>query len=227
MKQDTLAGKGTAARAAARRTRVTASAVAAVVGLVGLTLGQAAGAGCPTYAPHSQDKDTAHFSPVVYRPDSLLAGAFVYASNVSYESPSIVGLWKVEFIAKGNTNGIPDGALIDFGTATWHEDGTEEMVSGGRNPTTGDVCMGVWQQVGRATFKLAHVALAWQSGAYVGPATIVERVTVDGTGSTFQGTFTITQYVASMAPGMEFDESTVVPPTPITGVITGTRVTVN
>lgn len=99
------------------------------------------------------------------------------------------------------------------------------MVSGGRNPPTGDVCMGVWQQVGRATFQLVHVALAWQSGAYVGPDSIIERVTVDSTGNGYQGTFTITQYAASMAPGMEFDESTIVPPTPIHGVIKGTRVT--
>ena len=46
-------------------------------------------------------------------------------------------------------------------------------------------------------------------------------------GNTFHGTLTITQYVAAVAPGVEFDESTVMPPAPIVGVITGTRVTVN
>ncbi|MGH8218832.1 MAG: hypothetical protein ACREUT_09755 [Steroidobacteraceae bacterium] len=139
---------------------------------------------------------------------------------------SIVGLWKVEFIAKGNSNGIPDGALIDFGTATWHRDGTETMVSGGRDPTTGDVCMGAWEQIGPATYKLNHVALAWLSDAYVGPATIAETVTLDRSGKTFHGTFTTTQYLATVTPGHEFDENSVLAPTPIHGVITGTRVTV-
>jgi hypothetical protein len=87
------------------------------------------------------------------------------------------------------------------------------------------VCMGVWEQVGPSTFKLNHVALAWQPGSYLGPASITETVILDPSGSTFKGRFTITQYAATAAPGAEFDESTVVPPTPIHGVITGTRVT--
>ena len=38
---------------------------------------------------------------------------------------------------------------------------------------------------------------------------------------------TITQHVAAMARGAELDESTLMPPAPIVGVITGTQVTVN
>ncbi len=156
----------------------------------------------------------------VYHPDSAIAAGFMPVSEAS-GAPSIVGLWKVEFLAKGNTNGIPDGALIDFGTATWHDDGTEAMVSGGRHPVDGDVCMGVCHQIGRASYQLVHLALSWQSGAYVGPAAIVERVTLDAGGNSFRCSFTITKHRASLAPGVEFDESTVLAPTPIVGVITG------
>jgi len=201
------------------------TAAAAVVGVLGLMASNSANAGCPTYTPAVRAPAAAHLTPAVYHPDGGLGGAFVLAGD--FGAPAIVGLWKIEFLAKGNTNGIPDGALIDFGTAQWHEDGTEIMISGGRNPSDGDVCMGVWQQVGRSTFRLTHIALAYHAGAYVGPATILERVTVDPSGDSFRGTFTITQYATTASPGAEFDENTVVPPTPIRGVITGTRVTAN
>ena len=198
---------------------------AAVVGVLGLMASTPSGAGCPTYVPPAKSEQTARLTPAVYHPDGGLSGAFVLAGD--FGAPAIVGLWEVEFTAKGNTNGIPDGALIDFGTAQWHEDGTEIMISGGRNPSDGDVCMGVWQQVGRSTFALTHVALAYHAGAYVGPAKITERVTVDPSGESFHGSFTITQYSTTASPGAEFNESVVVPPTPIRGVITGTRVNVN
>jgi hypothetical protein len=144
-------------------------------------------------------------------------------------------LWKIEFLAQGNTvYRIPDGALIDFGTAIWASDGTETMVSAGRNPTTGDVCMGAWVQVGPASFRLKHLALAWNAAsggnpaAYEGPVSIIENVTLDSKNH-FHGTFTITQYAASAAPGQEFQENpaSVVAPTPITGTITGNRLTAN
>ncbi|HME37682.1 MAG TPA: hypothetical protein VKG63_01870 [Steroidobacteraceae bacterium] len=194
------------------------------LGVFGLTLGGEAGAGCSNFTSPAGLGGAARFKPAVYRLADGDSGAFLSVSSGEYWGGSIIGLWKVEFLAKGNTNGIPDGALIDFGTATWNGDGTETMVSGGRDPSTGDVCMGAWEQTGRSTFKLSHLAMAWRAGAYVGPAAIKETVTLDPSGNTFHGTFTITQYMASVAPGQEFDESTVVPPTPIYGVITGTRV---
>ena len=225
MKQVKLVGSGRPAISSTPRRVAGITAAAAVAGILGLAVGQQASAGCPTYTPPVKADAAAHLTPAVYHPASALGGAFVLAGD--FGAPAIVGLWKIEFLAKGNTNGIPDGALIDFGTAQWHEDGTETMISGGRNPSDGDVCMGVWQQVGRSTYSLTHVALAWHAGAYVGPAKIIERVTVDAAGDSFRGTFTITQYATTMSPGTEFDENTVVPPTPIHGVITGTRVTAN
>src|SRR5580692_6100969 len=206
---------------------IKAAGLTVAIGVLGLTVAGEASAGCADFAAPSRLGSPARLKPAAYYPTDNDSGFFRSVGNAEFGHASIVGLWKVEFLAKGNTNGIPDGALIDFGTATWHSDGTETMVSGGRDPVTGDVCMGVWQQIGGSTFKLNHLALGWQPGAYVGPATIKETVTLDPSGNSFKGSFTITQYMGTMAPGDEFDETTVVPPTPIYGVITGTRVTAN
>ena len=151
-------------------------------------------------------------------------------SEGSANPAGIVGLWQFTFVAKGNDPpGPPDGATVDAGYVTWHSDGTELMNSG-RAPTTGDFCMGVWKQVGRSTFKLNHFALAWAwdpvtpatgpgtGGAdFVGPANIREEVTLDRSGNSYQGTFTLVQYAA--------DGKTVL--ATVTGTITATRITVD
>ena len=107
--------------------------------------------------------------------------------------PSIVGLWKIAF--KVFPPGVPDGIVVDAGYATWHSDGTELMNSG-RPPLTSSFCMGVWQQDGRRTYRLNHVALSWDpSGTvFVGPAQIRETVTVSREGRSYSGTFTIDQF---------------------------------
>jgi hypothetical protein len=209
-----------------RAVGIKAAGLAVSLSLLGLTAAGQANAGCADFASPTGPGGM-RLKPAAYYLADNDSSAFRSVGGDESWRTSIVGLWKVEFLAKGNTNGIPDGALIDFGTATWHSDGTETMDSGGRDPVTGDVCMGVWQQIGGSTFKLNHLALGWQPGAYVGPATIKETVTLDPSGNSFKGSFTITQYMGTMAPGDEFDETTVVPPTPIYGVITGTRVTAN
>jgi hypothetical protein len=106
----------------------------------------------------------------------------------------IVGLWKIQFLSKGNP-GIDDGTVLDDGYATWHSDGTELMNSS-RPPMTGNFCMGVWKQTGRSTFTLNHFALSWDKTGttFVGPTNIREVVTVDPSHDAYRGTFTITQY---------------------------------
>ena len=67
------------------------------------------------------------------------------------------------------------------GTAT----GPGSSISGGKAPSTGDVCMGVWEQTGHRTYKLKHIGLAYASSdtpaaqggpvvpaAFVGPGLI-------------------------------------------------------
>ena len=153
-------------------------------------------------------------------------GAFIRVDFT--QRPAIVGLWTFEMLSKSTSqhaNPMPDGTLIDFGTTAWHADGTELMNSGSRNPADGDFCQGVWRQVGPSTFTLNHMALAWTSGAYTGPAVITERVTVSGAGRHISGSFTLTQYLATPTPGHEFDQTTVL--VSITGTISGDRITTN
>jgi hypothetical protein len=112
------------------------------------------------------------------------------------DSVGIVGLWKVKFVSKGTTGiGIPDGAPLDDGYATWHRDGTEIMNSG-RVPKTGSFCMGVWKQTGQSSYKLNHFALSWDptGTTLIGPTNIREQIVLDGSGTSYSGTVTIDQY---------------------------------
>jgi hypothetical protein len=208
-----------------RTLSTTLGAVVATIGFVGY-----ANAGCSADArAHTSwlpgDGPDGLLS-AVFNPDSEGFGsAYV---NGSFNA-SIVGLWKFTFTAKGNNPpGPPDGAPIDSGYVTWHSDGTELMNSG-RAPTTGDFCMGVWQQVGPATFKLNHFAMAWEfdvdapvtgpgtGGAdFVGVANIRELVTLDRGGMGYHGSFELIQYDKDNAIAAD-----------IKGSVKGTRVTVN
>ena len=152
-------------------------------------------------------------------------GTFVRVSDRD-SARTIVGLWKFEMISKStptHTNPMPDGTLIDFGTAVWHVDGTELQISGIRNPSDGDVCQGVWRRVGDATFVLNHYALAWTNGTYTGPVNIRAEVTVDHSGNHYSGMFATVVYLATPVTGHEFDQNTVL--ASITGTFNATRVT--
>jgi hypothetical protein len=138
----------------------------------------------------------------------------------------IVGVWKFEMLSKStktNKNPMPEGTLIDFGTAAWHADGTELQMSGFRNPSDDDVCQGVWRQTSRSTFELNHFALAWTNGAYTGPADIRAQVTVGPDRNHYTGTFTTTVYMAAYVAGHEFDQNTVL--VVVTGTFDATRLT--
>jgi hypothetical protein len=117
-------------------------------------------------------------------------------SDDDSDRAAIVGLWKFKFVSQGNTGiGIPDGAPLDQGYATWHRDGTEIMNSG-RAPKTGSFCMGVWKQTGRSSYKLNHFALSWDptGTTLIGPTNIKEEIVLDGSENSYSGTVTIDQY---------------------------------
>ena len=197
-----------------------------VLMLMGVGLALTARAGCvgadwsPTGAKPSM------LSTAMYHPQGALTGYLRPVSDRD-ERAAIVGLWKFEMLSKStpkNTNPMPDGTLIDFGTAAWHADGTEFQTSGIRNPADGDVCQGVWEQIDDSTFVLNHYALAWTNGTYTGPVNIRAQVTVDGSRNRYSGHFVTIVHLASATPGHEFDETTVL--ATITGTFTATRVTV-
>lgn len=148
---------------------------------------------------------------------TLAAASAGFSHDRPFSFRSIVGLWRFTFTSQG-TSGIPDGTVLDAGYATWHSDGTELMNSS-RPPPSSNFCMGVWKQLGRATYKLNHFALSWDptGQVFVGPANIREVVTVDRTGNSYEGTFVIDQ----------FAEDGVTMLVHLTGTIDATRVTVD
>jgi hypothetical protein len=127
----------------------------------------------------------------------------------------IVGFWKFQFVSQGST-GIPDGAVVDNGFTQWHSDGTE-ITNSFRPPSTGNFCLGVYQQTGSSTYSLNHFALGWDPlGNFIGPVQIREKVTLSHNSNQFTGTFTIEQFNPA---GNVLAH--------VQGQVTGTRITVN
>jgi hypothetical protein len=205
---------------------IKAAGLAMTLSLVGLAAGRAY-AGCSDGVAPAKEHSSGPFVPAVYHPEDAPA-AFMKVSDDWFESSAIVGLWEFEFHLNGAQNGLPDKALFDWGLATWHDDGTEIQFSAGRPPSAGDVCMGVWRQVGKHQFKLHHVALGLTppvaTGTYVGPAIIRATVTLDNDADSYSGPYSITIYPGSPDNGTEFNENGT-PLVTFTGTITAKRVT--
>lgn len=206
---------------------IKAVGLAVTVSLIGLATGQAcAGCGDGVAAPASEHA-SARLMPAVYRAGPASA-TFITVTDEWSESSAIVGLWEFEFHLDGAQNGLPDNALFDWGLATWHDDGTEIQFSAGRPPSSGDVCMGVWRQVGKHEFKLHHIALGLTpptaAGTFVGPAIIRADVTVDPDGDSYTGPYSVTIYPGSPDNGTEFNEKGT-PLATFKGTITAKRVT--
>jgi hypothetical protein len=136
------------------------------------------------------------------------SSAGLFTPVVNNGQSSIVGLWSI----KMTVNGGP----FDFGYAQWHSDGTEMMLSGGRIPATGDVCLGVWAQTGPFSYHLSHFGLSFTAaGVPDGDDHIVEDVTIGQKGDSFTGSFSIDRT----------DPNTGAHVAHIAGSITGLRVT--
>jgi hypothetical protein len=188
-----------------------------------------ANAGC--LQPDAPKKSASLWAPTAGSPRFIRA-TYQRVSDQEYGfsffRPAITGLWAFQFIAMGNKAalGIPDGPF-DNGNTMWFADGNELTYSGGRDPTTGSVCLGVWKQTGEFSYELNHVGLAWNppgnpQGLPVGPAGpsfIKQFVTLDKDGNSYSGTFAITV----LAP----DGKTPVLPVPIKGMVVATRVTID
>lgn len=127
------------------------------------------------------------------------ATASAHASDSSGPEASIVGMWKVQLTAAGNSARnppIPDGALIDFGYTQLHSDGTEILNSGAHSPSTQNFCLGVWGRTGFLAYELNHFALSYNSltGALTNYVNLREELTLSPSGDTYTGKFTIDVY---------------------------------
>ncbi|HUA60129.1 MAG TPA: hypothetical protein VML19_15320 [Verrucomicrobiae bacterium] len=102
----------------------------------------------------------------------------------SQGQPSIVGLWNMTFLSGGQ--------VVDQGFDVWHSDGTE-LLNDNPPPSTGNVCVGVWVQTDRNSYRLYHPSWNFDSkGNVIGTAVIRETVNVDATtGDSLTGTFTL------------------------------------
>lgn len=139
----------------------------------------------------------------------------------------ITGLYEVFMTSEDPY--LPPNFVVDHAYSAWHADGTEIMNSG-RPAGDGNFCLGTWAQTGPRTYQLNHFMLAWVQNVnadgfdidntFVGPASIQETVTLSKDGSSYTGTFVLTQYDTNfniILPGG----------IPIKGTVAGTRKTID
>ena len=188
--------------------------LSALGGLVALAFAVQAGASCHIAAgqqgPAGKPAAGAAFAPAVFHPADFQATFQAVNYDPSTENASIVGLWEFEVRAAIDEGPFRKGDLLDWGLATWHDDGTEIQFSAGRPYDAGDVCMGVWKQTGHNKFHLNHIALGKDlaTGAnFDGLTNIRADVTVGPGGNRFTGSYQIIQYYGSPTDGTEFDQS--------------------
>ena len=115
----------------------------------------------------------------------VLAGANTQMRDMPYDS--IVGLWQTAYT---QTNGDPFGQSFK----QWHSDGTEfENVD--HSAVIGNICFGVWKQLGNRTFRLHHMGWTFDaSGNPTGTFTIDETDVVAPNGMSYTGSFVFKTY---------------------------------
>jgi hypothetical protein len=125
---------------------------------------------------------------------------------------SIVGFWNTTFLLGSG----PD--VFDQGFQQWHRDNTEMMVDNAVSPSLGNVCVGVWKQIGPRTYTLKHMTFNWDAnGALAGTFILRMTVTLERSGNVFAGS-----YVAD-----SFDlEGKLIPELHVEGKVGGQRITV-
>jgi len=146
------------------------------------------------------------FEPQHEKKATFKTAAFRLVDN---DQDKIVGMWKVKFLVGTD--------VFDFGYSQWHGDGTEILNSGSRAPATENFCLGVWAKTGHNTYKLNHFALSYNAatGLMDAMVNIREFVTLDQSGDSYTGTFTIDVYPPGGTVAVDH----------VAGTITGTRIT--
>ena len=104
----------------------------------------------------------------------------------------------------------------------WHADGTE-FENAFLPPAGGNICFGVWKDLGHGSVKLHHIGLMFDSTGHVSNIfTVDEKDTVAPSGITYSGTFDFKLWPPS------FDAVGVgTPIAEVTGKTAGTRITVD
>ena len=98
---------------------------------------------------------------------------------------SVQGLWQVNFISGGQ--------VVDMAFEAFHSDGTE-MLNDVTPPAEGNVCLGVYVQTDRTTYKLTHPSWSFDaSGNLTGTAMISETITMTNADK-FTGSYTLNYF---------------------------------
>ena len=137
------------------------------------------------------------FAPLPYKAGAAPAITFVslHADGEWNENATIVGLWHVLYTATSDDNFPPGGPfpptpftfLESF--KTWHRDGTE-FENAFVPPAGGNICFGVWKDLGDNRVKLHHIGLMFApDGSPSSIFTDDEKVTVASDGKTYKGKF--------------------------------------
>jgi hypothetical protein len=139
----------------------------------------------------------------------------------SNKHASIVGLWHVIYTATSASGPFPPTPFQFLESyKTWHGDGTE-FENAFVPPTGGNICFGVWKQVGHRTVKLHHLGLMFGDGKVSNVFTVDEIDTVESDGKTYSGTFDFKLFDATDVYG------TGTPLAEVKGTTAGTRITVD
>jgi hypothetical protein len=138
---------------------------------------------------------------------------------------SIVGLWHLNYTAETESGApifppVPFPFLESF--KTWHADGTE-FENAFLPPTGGNICFGVWKDLGHGTVKLHHIGLMFDSMGNVSNIfTVDEKDTVAPNGKTYSGSFDFKLWPPSFV-----NVGVGTPIAELTGKTAGTRITVD
>lgn len=124
---------------------------------------------------------------------------------------SVVGLWHVVYTT---TSGAPFGVSFK----EWHSDGTEfENID--HSAVVGNICFGVWKQVGLRTVRLHHTGWTFDgSGNPTGSFTIDETDTIAPNGMSYIGNFDFKVFDTN---------GNSIPTAETTGTIAASRITVD
>jgi len=173
-----------------RRFPLVPSTLAILLALAAAT----AGATCQAPAAYAQAaRSGGSVVPTLHLPASWKASAAMPApggERTVRPTRSIAGFWKVTF-----SDSI--GNVTDFGYNAMHEGGTETLVSFGRPPVTGDVCLGAWtQQGGPHKVKVSHYAPIFDTDnlTLLGTLNFIEELTLSPDGQSYAGTMVSTGY---------------------------------
>ncbi|MGH9481235.1 MAG: hypothetical protein ACRD1L_04000 [Terriglobales bacterium] len=140
-------------------------------------------------------------------------------------SQAIVGLWHVIYTADEAVNFPPGAPPTPFqfleSFKMWHADGLE-FESAFLPPAGGNICFGVWKDLGNRTVKLHHVGLMFNpaTGAVSNTFTVDEVDTVAEDGKSYSGRFIFRLFAASDVYGNG------VPLGEVKGTTAATRITV-